>query len=109
MTTDTLRQLPQKTFGKVVTTTGVAENVPAPLISRLLERHFSNDWGDLDAEDAELNAAAINAGSGRVMSNYSWPGLFPQRIYIISYLESDPDYQDDPNACYTCVLFPSEY
>ena len=99
---------PREIFGTVVTTPTVAETVPPSVITRLLDRHFINDWGDLSDEDAEVNSEAVNNIDGRVMSVYSWPGL-PEKIWIISYLQSDPELQTKPDYCNTCVLFPSEY
>jgi len=99
---------PREIFGTVVTTRGVHDTVPPAVITRLLDRHFINDWGDLDDEDAQMNSDAVNSIEGRIMSSYSWPGL-PEKIWIISYLQSDPELQKDPNHCNTTVLFPSEY
>ena len=67
------------------------ELVPTALIQRLLDRHFNNDWGDLDEHDAQMNAEAVSACDGqRVHSSYSWPkkvGL-KENIWIITYLHS---------------------
>ena len=111
MTTITTTLQPREIFGTVVTTAAVAETVPMALIQRLLDRHFINDWGDLDDEDSQMNSDAVNNIEGRVMSSYSWPkkvGL-KENIWIISYLQSDPELQKNPDYCNTCVLFPSEY
>lgn len=99
---------PREIFGTVVTTRGVHDTVPPAVIQRLLDRHFINDWGDLDEHDAQINSDAVNNIEGRIMSSYSWPDL-PEKIWIITYLQSDPELQKDPNHCYTTVLFPSEY
>jgi len=98
---------PRECFGTVVTTAAVAETVPVALIQRLLDRHFINDWGDLDEDDAKLNSDCVNNLEGRIMSAYSWPGL-DEKIWIISYLQSDTETQKDPDYSNTCVLFPSE-
>ena len=110
MTTITTTLQPREIFGTVVTTPTVAETVPPAVITRLLDRHFINDWGDLDLdfEQSKMNSEAVNNIDGRVMSVYSWPGL-PEKIWIISYLQSDPELQTKPDYCNTCVLFPSEY
>lgn len=110
--TITTKVQPRECFGAVVLSQGVNELVPTALIQRLLDRHFNNDWGDLDEHDAQMNAEAVNACDGqRVHSSYSWPkklGL-KENIWIMTYLHSDPELQKDPNHCYTTVLFPSEY
>ena len=110
MTTIITNLQPREIFGTVVTTPTVAETVPPSVITRLLDRHFINDWGDLDLdfEQSKMNSEAVNNIDGRVMSVYSWPGL-PEKIWIISYLQSDPELQTNPDYCNTCVLFPSEY
>lgn len=111
MTELTTKVLPRECFGTVVTTRAVADQLPSSLLMRLLDKHFANDWGDLDDEDAQVNADAINACEGRIMSNYSWPrklGL-KENVWVITYLQSDPELQKSPDHCNTTVLFPSEY
>ena len=103
-----VKKLPRECFGVVVTTRGIADEVPSAIISRLLDRHFDNDWGELDEEDAELNADAVNACEGRIMSSYAWPEL-KERIWIVSYLQSEKKLQQDMDYCYTTVMYPSEY
>ena len=102
------KKLPRECFGTVVTTRSIADEVPSAIISRLLDRHFDNDWGDLVEDDAELNADAVNACEGRIMSSYSWPGL-KEKIWIISYLQADAKLQQDMDYCYTTVMHPSDY
>ena len=99
---------PREIFGTIVTTPTVAETVPHAVIARLLDRHFINDWGDIDDESAQMNSAAVNNVTDRIHSVYSWPGL-PEKIWIITYPQSDPELQQDPDYCNTCVMFPSEY
>jgi hypothetical protein len=99
---------PRECFGSVLVSRGVVDAIPAPLIHRLLERHFINDWGDLHDEDVEANSACVNACYGRILSSYVWPDL-REKVWIISYLQSDPELQQDPDYCNTCVLFPSKY
>ena len=103
--------LPKKCFGVVVTTRTIADQLPSSLLMRLLDQHFANDWGDLHDEDKRVNADAIKAGEGRIMSNYSWPkrlGL-DENVWVITHLQSDPKLQKSPDHCNTTVLFPSEY
>ena len=106
--TITTKVLPRKCFGTVLTTPTVAAEVPPSVIMRLLDRHFTNDWGDLPHGDELINSETVNDCEGRVMSSYSWPGL-DQKIWIISYLQSDPELQQDQECCNTTVLFASEY
>jgi len=35
-----------------------------------IQRHLSNDWGELDAEDSRLNDAAVRSGKDRILSAY---------------------------------------
>ena len=67
----------------------VAEVMPA------LTRHASGDWGDVDAEDAERNNAAIHDGT-RILSAYA---LNDQKIWIITEADRDS----------TTILLPEEY
>ena len=111
MTDTNLKTLPKECFGTVVTTRAVADQLPSALLMRLLDQHFANNWGDLSEDDAQMNAEAVNACEGRIMSSYSWPkkiGL-AENIWIISYLQSDPELQQSPDHCNTTVMFPSEY
>lgn len=109
MTNTNLKTLPKVCFGPVVITRAVADQLPSSLLMRLLDRHFTNDWGELDDEDAKMNAEAVNACDGsRIMSSYKLPEN-DEKIWIISCLQSDPELQQSPDHCYTIVLFPSEY
>ena len=109
--TATTKVQPRECFGTVVTTKTVADQLPSSLLMRLLDRHFTNDWGKLCDEDAQMNSDAVNACEGRIMSVYSFPrklGL-KEDIWVITYLQSDPELQKSPDHCNTTVLFPSEY
>jgi hypothetical protein len=69
--TQTIPLLPQACFGAIVTTRAVAAEVDPITVLSLLRRHFNNDWGDLDPEDAAMNKDAIERAEGdRVMSVY---------------------------------------
>jgi len=61
----------------------------------LLERHRSGDWGDLCAEDAEANDAAVKHG-GRLLSSYK---VGEEVVWIIT--ESD--------RSVTTLLLPEDY
>ena len=69
--------------GIVVTTRTVAAEVPPSVIMRLLDRHLTNDWGDLPHGDELINSETVNDCEGRVMSSYSWPGLDEIWITVI--------------------------
>jgi len=107
MTTKTKR-LPVACFGRIVTTRAVHDEVPAGLVRYLISRHLANDWGDLDEHDCAINAEACNQGEGRVHSSYSRDEA-KDKIWVISYLSSDPKTQADPNCCNTTVMFAGEY
>ena len=99
---------PRECFGTIVTTPTVAAEIGPKTLAVLLDRHFTNDWGDLDDEDAQMNSDAVNACDGsRIMSRYNIPT--GEKVWIISYLHSDPKHQQNPDVCNTCVMFPSEY
>jgi len=111
-TTDTTPLLPQACFGAVVTTRAVALEADPITVLALLSRHLRNDWGDLDPEDAAMNAKAIqNADCNRVMSAYENTPMLDgslRTVWIISYVCSGEE-QSDPDCCNTCVLFPEDY
>lgn len=109
MTELTTKVQPRACFGTIVCTPTVAAEVPHNTLVALLDRHFTNDWGDLCDEDAQMNSDAVNACDGsRIISSYKLPSS-GEKIWIISYLRSDPELQQDPDACNTTVMFPSEY
>ena len=65
-----------------------------------LSRHISCDWGDICAEDKELNDSALVPGSeGRLFSAYENADHPDWRIWVIT--------EWDRSA--TTVLFPDEY
>lgn len=69
---------------------------------RILARHLSGDWGDLDEEDKRANDLALTEGS-RVFSSYQvredQERGSEQRIWVIT--------EADRSA--TTILLPSEY
>ncbi len=65
----------------------------------LLARHASGDWGDVGAEDAQANEAALIYGS-RLLSCYTLaPGDANSRVWLIS----------EADRSSTTALMPSEY
>ena len=108
MTTATT--LPAKAFGKAVMTNGFMHHYGIEtahmLASVLLRKLYANDWGKLDEHDQQVNSDVIEAGEGRIMAEYK---LVDQRIWVISYIQTDAKLQADPNYCNTTIMFPSEY
>ena len=64
---------------------------------RLLARHASGDWGELDAQDRRENQRSLKNG-WRVLSSYPI-GESGQKVWVIT--EAD-------RSC-TTILLPSEY
>jgi len=58
-------------MGQTVATRGVVGLLSGAEMSRLLIRHANGDWGELCAEDKELNDHALATGSGRLFSAYT--------------------------------------
>ena len=89
--------------GQIVATPGALDLLrrhgltPWPFITR----HVEGDWGDLDAEDAALNCAAVTDGS-RILSAYVVEG---SRLWVIT----DAVHDEDGNRQSTCLLLPEEY
>ena len=65
-------------------------------LASYLRRHHCGDWGDLDAEDKQMNEDSLKA-SARILSCYRVGG--GRRIYIIT----------EAGRQSTCVLLPEEY
>ena len=101
-------------FGAVLVTRTVSDSLPGSLVARLLDRHYSNDWGDQCDEDLQLNADVVKAVSqgeqdpGRIFSCYEWPGV-DEKIYIITYPRPDGEYQSVPDYCNTTVMLAGDY
>jgi hypothetical protein len=87
---------PKFELGRVVSTPGVAEQVPRDQILTALHRHHSGDWGTVGAEDGRSNDQALEDGS-RILSAYDTKS--GHKIWIIT----------EADRSSTCVLFPEEY
>lgn len=89
-------------MGQVVMTGGVNDLMVinskfAEFVYNSLRRFTLNDWGDLCAEDKELNDLALSEDEpGRLFARYNSPG---GDIYIIT----------EWDRLYTTILFPDEY
>jgi hypothetical protein len=62
--------------------------------ARLIRRHVTGDWGELDAHDRQVNQENLRRG-WRLMSVYTLPG--GQRVWIIT------------DQGVTTILLPDEY
>lgn len=65
-------------------------------IAQSLQRYARCDWGDIDAEDAQLNDDAIKSGDRVVAAYINATGT---KIYIIT----------ERDRSVTTVLLPEEY
>ena len=94
---------PKFSPGQLVATPGVlealAESGQTP--DFFLEKHFRGDWGDVSADDRELNDEALVDGS-RIVSAYKT--LKGVKIWIITEAEGD-----DRKREATTLLLPDEY
>ncbi len=94
---------PKFSLGQVVATPGAlhalqeAGQSPADFLSR----HVVGDFGDLDAEDKDLNDRAIIDGS-RILSAYKT--LRGDKLWVITEAADD-----DGDRSATTFLLPSEY
>ena len=116
MTTEILPELSKECFGPTFTTPGVAELLPPGIIAACVQMHRSNNWGRLSStEDFEENEAVVRAclageeHAGRIFSVYEIPTLDKIKVWVISYVQPEGEYQSKPDFCYTTVLLPSEY
>ena len=69
--------------------------------SEFLKRHARGDWGDLCAEDRELNELALEDGS-RILSSYAI--RTGEKIWIITEAADDNGHRSA-----TTILLPDEY
>jgi hypothetical protein len=91
-------------LGRVVMTQGAlaALSQPGTRWTEMLVRHANGDWGELDADDREMNNAAI-ANGDRILSAYKLFANKPyedgNQVWIIT--------EADRSA--TTILLPEEY
>jgi hypothetical protein len=89
-------------LGRVVATAAVAAAVPHQMITALLNRHDSGDWGDLSEDDKAANDEAARTGDGRLFSSYATAEH--GTLWIIS-----DDIRGEGEGPITTVLFPDDY
>ena len=82
-------------LGRLVVTPGALEVIEALDEFPYLRRHAEGDWGDLCADDKQVNEDALRCGT-RILSHYATP---EGRIYIIT----------EADRSSTCILRPEEY
>jgi hypothetical protein len=96
-------------LGLIVATPGVLETVAPKRLMECLARHARGDYGNVCAEDAELNNRATHDG-GRILSAYaidpakSCKGYGENCIWIITSASDDNGIRES-----TCVMLPEEY
>jgi hypothetical protein len=89
--------------GRVVATPGAVDALAGAgqSVWSLVARHIAGDWGGVDAEDAQANAAAVRDGS-RVLSSYRLTtGV---TLWVVTEAKDDRGHRAS-----TCVLLPEEY
>lgn len=83
-------------MGRLLATPGALDTLPDPRQRlTLLRRHATGDWGDVCADDAAVNEAALRNGS-RIFSVYQ---VGEDRVWVLT--------EADRSA--TTILLPSEY
>ena len=90
-------------LGKLLATPGalqaLAESGENPV--QFLDRHINGDWGEVDANDGQMNDEAVKDGS-RILSIYQTAkGV---RIWIITEAADDSG-----SRSATTILLPNEY
>lgn len=83
--------------GKTVATPGALAALEQSSVSTasLLARHHRGDWGELCADDAEMNRQALEHGA-RIFSSYEIGAL---KVWVIT----------EADRSVTTVLLPEEY
>jgi hypothetical protein len=86
-------------LGRLVITANAARCLTPREINDGLRRHESGDWGDLPAEDAEQNDAALREGEGRLFSAY---GTGTRRFWVITEADRSVTTILLPGDCASC-------
>lgn len=96
-------QKPLFPLGRVVATPGALEVLTQAGQSpaEFLTRHSKGDWGEVSAEDRQLNDEAVRDGS-RILSAYRTKA--DVRIWIITEAADDQGHRES-----TTLLLPEEY
>lgn len=91
------RLLPRFPLGNLVATPGAMGVLDGnqEVILKMLNRHVTGDWGELDEDDRQTNECALQSG-GRIFSTYT---ELDTKFYVIT--ESD--------RSLTTILLPEEY
>jgi len=94
---------PKFPFGQVVATPGAlaALEEAGQTPEFFLDRHIQGDWGDVDAEDWQLNDQALVDGS-RLLSAYMT--LKGKKLWVITEATDD-----NGQRAATTLLLPDEY
>jgi hypothetical protein len=83
-------------LGQLVITANAARQLTPREMRDALRRHESGDWGDLPAEDAAQNDAALYRAGGRLFSAYA---TGERRFWIIT----------EADRSVTTILLPEDY
>ena len=83
-------------MGRLMATPGALERVPGDQILLAISRHGKGDWGQICAEDWELNNKALEHGT-RLLSAYTTTD--GTKFWIIT----------EADRSVTTVLLPEEY
>jgi len=96
-------------LGLVVATPGALESISPDRLMECLARHARGDYGNVCAEDAELNNRATHDG-GRILSAYPIDPSKPCKghgencIWVLTSATDDNGTRES-----TCVMLPEEY
>ena len=99
----TSQPAPRFTPGQLVATPGAlgAMVESGQDASEFLHRHLQGDWGDVSAQDAQLNDQALSDGT-RLLSVYRT--RLGARLWVITEAADEKGYR-----CATTILLPEEY
>ncbi len=87
---------PKFPLGQLVATPNALAHITQGDIMDAIKRHVTGDWGDLDAEDKQVNDQAVVEGL-RILSAYQ--GANGTRFWIIT----------EADRSVTTVLLPEDY
>lgn len=82
--------------GSIVVHVGALQVANHQQIAKLLSRHLSGDWGDLDDEDKQANEQALKWGE-RILSSYKLEN--GEKLWILT----------ERDRSSTTVLTPGDY
>lgn len=82
-----------------------AEPLTLAYVFGCLDRFYSGDYGEIDAEDTQANNDDLAAGEGHILARYKKEACLQDDIYIEAHFSQTIPGEDANN---TLIMYPGE-